>query len=389
MPFSFELDEDLQDIVDAVHAFAEDQVRPALHAAEKEGVADDLAQALHELGLTTLVLPESLGGMDSLDLRAAALVCEELAWGDVGVASAIPGARSAGACVLELGTPEQVERLLMPFGDEDAGWSRRGTLAWVEGPFGVAPDAIQTTATLEGSEWVVSGTKTYVWAAGDANLTLVLARDTASQAPDPWDRLVTLAIEGRPKGLRAEEPQRTLGLRAARHATLHLEGVRVPAANRLGSGKAGELHTALLRTVARKRILDAARLVGCMRAASEYAFRYSTERQAFGVYLYEHQALAFMMADMATATEGARNLVWRAAAAFDQGDPHVTELALRALRQTQRLSLDVNSDAVQVLGGHGYIQDHPVEKWMRDARTVGLIDGLTFDDDFVPAGGAA
>ncbi|MGE0709213.1 MAG: acyl-CoA dehydrogenase family protein [Planctomycetota bacterium] len=381
MAISFELGEDLQDIVDAVHAFAEEQVRPRLHEAEREGIPDDLAAAMHELGLTTLVLPESVGGLDSLDLRAATLVSEELAWGDLGVAAAIPGARSAGACVLELGTPEQVARLLGPFGDEGEGWRRSGTLAFVEGPFGISPAAVETTATKDGDAWVLRGRKRYVWAAETADLTVVLARDPQSAAPDPWDRLVLLAVSGRPSGLRAEEADRTLGLRAARHATLHLEGVRVPAADRLGTGAPGELRAALQRVVARKRVLDAARLVGCMRAASEYAFKYATERQTFGVYLYEHQALAFMMADMATLTEGARNLVWRAAAALDKREAAGLELARQALDEAMRYAREVSSDAVQVLGGHGYIQDHPVEKWMRDARTVGLIDGIGADEE--------
>jgi acyl-CoA dehydrogenase len=118
--------------------------------------------------------------------------------------------------------------------------------------------------------------------------------------------------------------------------------------------------------------------VGCTRAASEYAFKYATEREAFGVKLYEHQALAFMMADMATHVDGLRTLVWHAAWALDRGEEGYVE-AERAHELASDLAVQVTSDAVQILGGHGYLWDHPVEKWMRDARTLGLVDGLFFD----------
>lgn len=380
MAISFEVGDDLQDVVCAVEAFALEQVRPRLREAEQEGLSPQLARALFELGLCTLALPESLGGLDELDVCGAALVSEALAWGDLGVAAAAPGPRSAGACVLELASAELAERLLAPFADEEEGWRRSGTLAWAEGPFGVDPDAIEATARREGEAWVLSGTKRYVWAGERAALTLVLARDAGSQAPDPWDRLVLLPVVGR-AGLRAEEPATTLGLNAASYVTLHLDGARVPLADRLGGGAPGEVRRAVRRTIARKRVLDAACLVGCMRAACDHAFRYATERQAFGVYLYEHQALAFMMADMATAADAARNLVLRAGAALDAGEEEGVALAERALRAAQQHAREVTSDAVQVLGGHGYIQDHPVEKWMRDARTLGLVEGLSLDED--------
>lgn len=380
MSISFDIGEELQAIVDAVHGFAEEQVRPALREFEAQrGLPDELRQACHELGLTTLVLPESLGGLDVLDTRAAALCSEELAWGDVGASVALPGPRSAGFLVLRLGSAEQQERLLRPFADEAEGWKRRGAIALVEGPFGLDPSAIEATARRDGDGWVLDGKKSYVQAAGSADLTLVLARDAGSQAADPWDRLAVFAVEGRPAGLTAGERDKLLGLDAAEFGALELKGLRVPAANRLGTGAPGEVRDALRRLVAWKKTLDAARLVGCARAASEYAFQYAQERQTFGNYLYEHQALAFMMADMATLVDAMRALVWRAAASIDAGGDGAAD-ALLAYRYVSEQAVEVCSDAVQVLGGHGYLWDHPVEKWMRDARCLGLVDGLEFDD---------
>ena len=382
MSISFELGEELQAVVEAVHAFAEGRLRPHLREFEAAGgLPAELEAECHELGLTTLALPEALGGNDLLDLRAAVLCSEELAWGDLGAAVAIPGPRTAAALVVELASQEQAARLLAPFTAPDGG-SRRGAAALVEGPFGLDPTTIQTTARRDGDAWVLDGTKRYVQGAGQAELTLVLARDTGSSAPDPWDRLGLFAVEGRPAGLSAGERHRMLGLGTARFADLTLAGVRVPAANRLGAGAPGEVGRALHRAVARKKLLDAARLVGCCRAASEYAFKYATERKAFGVYLHEHQGLAFMMADMATRTDGIRTLVWQAAWALDAGQKDEgARLAFQAFRQAADLAVLVTTDAVQVLGGHGYLHDHPVEKWMRDARTLGLADGLTFDEE--------
>src|SRR5205823_4434441 len=151
------------------------------------------------------------------------------------------------------------------------------------------------------------GEKRYVLNAIDADLTVVLARDTSAHDPNPWNNLAFFAVEGRPSGLVARERNRTLGLNTARYATLELDKVRVPARNRL-KGR-GDGRRDVLEIVARKRVLDAARLVGCARAASEYANKYATERRAFGKALYEHQALAFMMADMATKIEACRWLV--------------------------------------------------------------------------------
>ncbi len=385
MSMTFEVGEDLAAVVDAVRGFARDRLRPALREAEAAGeLPEPLLRECFELGLTTLALPEAHGGADLLDARAAALVTEELAWGDLGAAVALPGPRSAGFAALELGTPAQQARLLAPFADAERGWSRRGALAWVEGPFGLDPTAIEATAAREGDAWVVRGTKRYVQAGPAADLTLVLARDPASRAPDPWDRLVLLAVEGRPEGLRAEARNETLGLATATWSTVVFDGVRVPGALRLGTGASGELRRAVRRTVARKRVLDAARLTGCLRAATEYACKYATEREAFGVRLHEHQALAFMMADMATAVDAVRNLTWHAAWLVDRADPDpepLVDAARRAWRHAAELAVQVTTDAVQVLGGHGYLWDHPVEKWMRDARTLPLVDGLDLDDD--------
>jgi acyl-CoA dehydrogenase len=378
MSISFELAEELGDVVDMVKKLAREEIRPHLRDFEREGgLPEALLQQVHALGLSTLALPQEVGG-PGLDLRAAAVLQEELAWGDAGAACALAGPGAAALAVAALGDAEQRKRLLEPFARDDA-FARRGALAVVEGPFGLSPDGIGTVAERAGDDWILRGEKRYVQDAGAAELTLVLAREAGG--PDGWGGLAFFAVEGRPQGLRAGERLRTLGLETCRFAHLTLDSVRVPGRNRL-AGK-GDRRRDVLEIVARKRVLDAARLVGCCRAASDYANKYATERRAFGKALYEHQALAFMMADMATKLEACRWLAWRAAWRLDLqgGSDEALEEAAIAFKHATDLSVEVTTDAVQVLGGHGYIQDHPVEKWMRDARCLGLVDGLSVDAD--------
>lgn len=388
MSISFDLSDDLRDIVDMVHKVAAEELRPHLRDFEHEGrLPDEVCQTLHQLGVTTLPIPAEYGG-PGLDLRAAAVLNEEIAWGDVGAALAMPGSRSAGAAVRILGTPDQKERLLRPFAADDA-WNRRGAFATVEGPFGLTPGAISTVAEKRGDRYVLSGEKRYVLGADAAELTIVLARDASLNHGDAWQNLALFAVEGRPAAMKVGERHRTLGLNTAFYAPLKLDGLEVPAENKL-PGR-GEARRDVLEIVARKQILDAARLTGCMRAASEYAFKYATERKTFGKFLYEHQALAFMMADMATRVEACRWLIWRAAWRYDsegkEGRASLEALgeATVAFRHASELAVLVTTDAVQILGGHGYIQDHPVEKWMRDARCLGLVDGHSVDDDAIIA----
>ncbi len=374
---SFELGDDLKDILDMVHKLAADEIRPHMRHYEHDGrLSDELLQQVHSLGLTTLALPQEVGG-PGLDLRAACVLQEELAWGDVGAAVALAGPGGAGLAVAALGDADQKERLLKPFAADDA-FNRRGALAAVEGPFGLSPDTVSATAERRGDEYVITGDKRYVLDADSAQLTVVLAHEGPARG---WDSLAFFAIEGRPSGVKAGERHRTLGLETARFANLSLDGVEVPAKNKL-KGR-GDARKDVLEVIARKRVIDAVRLVGCCRASSEYANKYATERRAFGKALYEHQALAFMMADMATKLEACRWIAWRAAWRLDtatNSDEAIHEAAV-AFKHAVDLSVEVTTDGVQVLGGHGYIQDHPVEKWMRDARTLGLVDGLSIDAD--------
>jgi alkylation response protein AidB-like acyl-CoA dehydrogenase len=353
---SFGLDETQQLLRDTCAELAAERIRPMhRHAEAACAVPAELAAAAVELGLTTVTLPERDGGA-GLDLLTRLLVEEELSWGDPAIAAGLPGPGAAGMAVLEMGSDEQISRLLAPFAEEAA--AEYGALAWTD-----ADRSEPVTATADGGEWVLTGRKSHVIHGGRARLHVVLA------ATDDGPQLfaVTEAVEAGPR-------RNTTGLHALPIADITLAAIRVPEKDRLGGGEG------LLRTLGRVTAVRAARELGCARACLDYALQYGQERIAFGRAVAHFQANAFTLADMATEIDAGRWLLWRAARSLEKRSGRWKgHLAMAAthIHAVARRSAD---DSLQLLGGHGYIQDHPPEKWMRDVRTlsrVGLPDDLT------------
>jgi acyl-CoA dehydrogenase len=363
---SFDIGEDLQAIRETVHRFAEDEIRPHLRDFEAAGaLTDAFIHPYLELGLTAVHLPEAQGGM-GMGMRAAAVIQEELAWGDIGVANALPGIDSVLFALQELGTPEQLERLVNP----DRA-NLHSCVALIEPAPGFQLADTWTLAEEDGDDYVLFGKKAFALNAGLATLYVVLAQTAPGSG---FDGLRAFVIEPDTEGITAGERHHLLGLNTAHFGELELFGCRVPKANMLTGD--GDLRGGLHRLVDRLRVVAGARIVGACRAAAEHAFKYGTEREAFGKPLYEHQGLSFMIADMATQIDIARLQLWRAAWAIDAGSPDAHRHVAMAFRRIAQLSEPITSNAVQLLGGHGYIQDHPVEKWMRDVRVQALIGGL-------------
>jgi len=353
---SYALDETQELLRETCAEFAVERIRPAAREAEEGGaVPSALSEVSVELGLTTVTLPEAMGG-GGLDLLARCLVEEELAWGDPGIAAALPGPGAAGAAILEMGSEAQIARLLAPFCGADPG--AFGALAWSDAD---AAEPVVATRRADG-DWELTGRKVHVIHGGLARLHVVVAQ--TDDGPQAF--ALTGPVEAGPR-------RRTTGLHALSVADLALAAVRVAEADRLGGGEG------LLRTLGRLTLVRAARELGCARASLDYALGYGQERLAFGRPVAHFQANAFTLADMATEIDAGRWLLWRAARSFERGSPrwkgHLA-MAGAHIHGTARRCAD---DALQLLGGHGYIQDHPPEKWMRDARTlsrVGLPDDL-------------
>lgn len=330
----FELGEELELVRETARQFAADQLRPALREHEAARAPGEAARAAFaEIGFATLAWPEALGG-SGLGALAHCLVLEELAAGDAGAALALDPLGPALHALLELGGPAVLGELAAPL------LERRGARAVL------------------------------VWNGAGARGRLEL-RDAGVSGSVPWvpadrvDLLVVLDEQGAFAVSEGIETTRVrgAGLRAAGASELRL--ARAPLRAQWSDGAAAQ------RALARARLHSAAILVGIMRESAEYSRRYALERVAFGRPIAHHQALAFLIADMASAVDMARLLVWEAAWRLDRGED-AREPCATAFLEAAEQAMFVTPNGVQILGGHGFMQDHPVEKLMREARAVGL-----------------
>lgn len=330
----FTLSPDLVLLQETVRSFAAQELRPRERAAEAaRGIDGGVASACETIGLARLELPESLGGA-GLGALAGAIVREELGAGDAGAALALD----------PLGP---VLYALRDFGGEDA--LRAFALPVLEAAGARAILVFDAMPRIHTEGRRAHGTLPWI-PADRADLLVVLERERAYVLRD---------------GI-ACEPVRGTGLRAAGASALRIEGspilaewVSTPCAR---------------RTLAHARLHAAALLVGVMRQAAEFSRRYARDRVAFGRPIAHHQALAFLITDMAAAVDAARLLVWEAAWRLDSGLA-ADEACASAFVECAEASMFVAPNALQILGGHGFMQDHPVEKYLRDARALGLLLG--------------
>ncbi len=355
---SFELTEEQQQLQTTVKEFAKAQVRPVLRQLEKSGVPAALHEKFAELGLAGADYPEAAGGM-ALGALSRAVIEEELAFGDVGAAFALDLGGAAARLLDAVGTPAAHALL------KDS-LEKRWPLAFAAAEEGKAQDDFKTVASKDGAGWVLNGKKAYVFRGEEAKATLVLAQVEPGKGLAGAGLFVLRAGNA---GARATKKQLTLGLNALGLHEVTLEAAKVPAADRLDAP--GTLPAILRRHYDSLCVVTAARAVGLAAAATEYARAYSEERTAFGKPIGHFQAVAFLIADMATAVDAARWLTWKAAWLLDQKQPATADLAAAQAQALEAAFFCANS-AVQVLGGAGYVQDHPVEKWMRDAKTLAL-----------------
>jgi alkylation response protein AidB-like acyl-CoA dehydrogenase len=359
--FDLRPDDEQSMLCEAVSDFAAVHVRPAALAADEATKTPQalLAQA-SELGLGMLAVPEQLGGVVAeRSAVTAVLAAEALAHGDMGIATAVlaPGA-VAGAIGL-WGDAEQQSTYLPSFTEENP---PAAALAVLEARPAFDPRELSTKARREGGDWVLRGAKSLVPLASSAEL-FVVAADVQGTGP------VLFIVESGTRGL-ATEPDPAMGLRAAATARLILEDVRVPARARLAEGDP----TAFAECVARARIAWCALAVGSAKAVLDYVIPYVNDRVAFGEPIANRQAVAFSVADIAIELEGMRLATWRAASRADRDVSFAREAAL-ARRLCASRGTRIGADGVQLLGGHGYVKEHPVERWYRDLRAAGVMEG--------------
>jgi alkylation response protein AidB-like acyl-CoA dehydrogenase len=359
---SFKPTEEQEVVREAMHEFAEAVLRPqAREADEASRVPDEVLAKCHELGLVSTQLPESVGGGgESRSPITNAMVLEELAWGDAALAIAALAPAAFAFAVADQGTEEQ-RRVLLPAFCEGA--FHAASLALVEPGALFDPALPHTVAEPKGETgFVISGAKSFVPLADRASHFLVVARNNGGR-----DAFV---VPRSAEGLRVSEPEKNLGLRALPTATLHLDRVEVPASARLG----GDAGCDVQGIVDAARTALAAVQVGLSRAVLDYAVPYARERRAFGQAIGQKQAIAFRLADMQIEVEAQRWLVWKAASQLEQGLA-TTRAAHHARLYSAEHAMWIADQGVQVLGGHGFIREHPVEMWYRNARTLGVLEG--------------
>ncbi len=363
----FSLTDEQTALQDTARRFARTEIAPvAAKLDREERFPRELCERAFELGLMNLTIPAELGG-PGLSHVEQVLVAEEIAAGCVAVATTFVANDLALLPIVLSGTPEQRERLVQPFTER----LRFAAFCLTEPGAGSDAGGIATRARREGDEYVLEGTKCFITNGGVADQLTVFA----TLDPKLGRRGVScFVVEGRPPGLTVAKREEKMGARASETVMLHLDGVRVPARNRVGAE--GEGFAIAMATLDNSRPITAIFAVGIARAALEHALAYARERHQFGRPIAELQAIQFMLADMASDVEAARLLTWKAAWLLDEGQRN-TLVSSHAKRFAADMAMKVTTDAVQIFGGYGYTRDYPVEKLMRDAKLIQIYEGTS------------
>jgi alkylation response protein AidB-like acyl-CoA dehydrogenase len=346
---------------EAGQAFAEEKIRPAaLQAdAERKTPPEILTQAT-ELGVAMLGVPAELGGvMEEGAATSAALIGEALAHGDMGIAYATLAPGAVATAIGLYGTAEQEATYLPPFTGEDV---PAAALAMLEPRPLFDPLHLETKAKRDGDDWVLDGAKSLIARATECELFLVAAE---AEGVGP----ALFIVESGTKGLSIED-EPAMGLRPAATGRLILEGARVGKDALLGEGKREDY----VDCVNRARIAWCSLAVGTSQAVLDYVIPYVNERTAFGEPISNRQGVAFPVSDIGIESNGMRLATYRAASRADHGESFSREAAIARRLCTQK-GMKIGSDGVQLLGGHGYIKEHPVERWYRDLRSAGVMEG--------------
>jgi alkylation response protein AidB-like acyl-CoA dehydrogenase len=357
--FDLSVTEEQQMIRESVQGFARDVLREKAEEANRvHATSAETISAAQELGLNLFAVPEALGGAASeRSAVTTALLAEDLAHGDMGQAIAILAPMSVANALTRWGSAEQQAKYLPAFAEDSA---PAATIAVTEPNVMFDPMQLATTAVKKGSNWILNGKKSLVPLAAEAELFLVAAMTDNGPA--------VFIIEGGSEGLNCgNDPG--MGVRAAAMRPLTLDNVSVPDSNKLGANDFNYREFIDLGTLA-----WCAMAVGTCQAVLDYVIPYCNDRVAFGEPISHRQAVAFIIADMAIELDSMRLLTWRAACRAEQGKSFQREAHL-ARTLVKDKAMKIGTDGVQLLGGHGFTHEYPVERWYRDLRIIGIAFG--------------
>ena len=359
---SFSPTEEQQMIVSMAKEFANDEMRKIYRQCDEDGaIPAGIIDTAWKMGLTSSVIPEAYGGPGGeRSVVTGSLIAEELAWGDLSMAMHVLCPALFAYPILEMGTDTQRQKHLPVFCGEEY---KAATAALIEPRFSFDPYSLSTNSRLDGSDYVLNGEKCYVPLAADADALLVYAaEDGGSQA---------FIVEKGTKGVEVSERETNMGIKALATYEIALKDCRIPKENRLG----GQMGCDFCRIINCSRAALSSMAVGVARAAMEYSRDYAKERVAFGEPVGSRQAVAFMLAEMAIEIDATRLMTWEAAWKLDRKDDGTKEAAL-AKAYADDMVLMVTDGAVQILGGHGYVREHPVELWLRNGCGFSAFDGM-------------
>jgi hypothetical protein len=366
------LPEHVEALRQEVRKFAEKEIRPHVMAwDEAKTFPMEVVKQLGAMGMMGIIFPEEYGGA-GMGYAEYAVVVEELSRvdGSVGITVAAHNSLCSNH-IFTMGSEAQKQQYLRPL----ASGLAIGAWGLTEPGAGSDAGSLRTTAKKEGSHYVLNGTKTFITHGTVGDIAVVMARTRpARDGHSSADGISAFILEKGMNGFRAGKQENKLGLRASDTSELIFEDVKVPEANLLGEDGVGFKQA--MRTLDGGRISIASLGLGMAQGAFEEALRYSKIRHTFGQPLSGHQGIQFKLADMGTQVEAARLLVYRAAGLKDQGKPYAKAASMAKLYSSE-VACRVADEAVQILGGYGYIKDYPVEKYYRDVKLCTIGEGTS------------
>lgn len=363
----FGLSEEQQQFRDLAHEFAEKEIAPnAAHHDVTGEYPREICKKAWELGLMNTHIPEEYGGL-GLGVLEGCLISEQVAWGCNGIGTAMEANTLAEAPIIVAGTDEQKKKWLMPLTEEFL----LTAYCVTEPDAGSDVQGIKTKAKRHGNDYVLSGSKMWITNGGVAEWYFVVAYTD----PEKRHRGMSAFIVPRDsEGVSVGKKENNLGQRASDTRAVNFQDVKVPAANRIG--EEGDGWRAAMAAFDHSRPVVASAAVGLAQSAYDHAVAYAKERKTFGVPIYKHQSIGFMIADMAVAIQAARLLVWESAWTIDQGKRNTKQAAFAKLFAADT-AVKVATDAVQVFGGNGFNEEYPVEKLYRDAKIYQIYEGTS------------
>lgn len=362
----FTLTDEQKDLREMAHNFAENEMRTVAWEYDVDGTfPKEVLDKAWEVGLMNTHIPEAYGG-PGLDYLSGCLIEEELGWGCSGIGTSLACNGLASAPVALGGSEETKAKYLGMLAESP----KLASFCLTEPDAGSDVAGMKTRAVKKGDKYVLNGSKCFITNGQYADWFTVYAKTD----PEAGSRGISAFVVDRQDGITIDKKEDKMGQRASNTATVTFNDVEVPAENLIGEENRG--FKLAMMTLDRTRPGVAAMATGIARSAFEMAKQYSLERQQFGVPIAMHQAIQFLIADMAVKVDAARLLTWHSAVQLDQGQSN-TLTSSEAKRFAADSAMEVTTDAVQVFGGYGFIKEYKVEKFMRDAKIMQLYEGTS------------